>query len=253
MRCAQREMDRWTLPSLWRDSAAPVHEGRWRPGGTFLRWVTFNPRSAYRGRSTSSSPDAAECSTSTEGHARDIHSSGGPADSARDMMHSASLPQPGPGFDAFLFAPVGDDKNGMQLSVLSALARLDVDPWQEAADLARLPRSTAIERLASLVAALPGRPASQLDPGTIAVRLIALLPGRTDPNVPPRAGLPGGGKVIDSQAIVRVVAINLILVVVMLGAQWLVVSHVSSAQVAEAPAATSQTIPAQALPPNPGQ
>jgi hypothetical protein len=133
------------------------------------------------------------------------------------------------------------------------LARLDVDPWQEAADLARLPRSTAIERLASLVAALPGRPASQLDPGTIAVRLIALLPGRTDPNVPPRAGLPGGGKVIDSQAIVRVVAINLILVVVMLGAQWLVVSHVSSAQVAEAPAATSQTIPAQALPPNPGQ
>src|SRR5476649_443382 len=107
-------------------------------------------------------------------HARDIHSSGGPAESARDMMHSASLPQPGSEFDAFLFAPVGDDGNGMLLSVLSALARLDVDPWQEAANLARLPGSTAIERLTSLIAALPGRPASQPDPGTIAARLIAL-------------------------------------------------------------------------------
>src|SRR5471032_1227100 len=107
------------------------------------------------------------------------------------MMHSASLPQPGPEFDAFLFAPVGDDGNGMLLSVLSALARLDVDPWQEAANLAQLPRSTATERLTSLIAALPGRPASQPGPGTIAVRLIALLP--TDSNVPPRSAILSGG------------------------------------------------------------
>ena len=33
----------------------------------------------------------------------------------------------------FLFASVGDEQNGMPLSVLSALTRLGVDPWEEAA------------------------------------------------------------------------------------------------------------------------
>ena len=31
----------------------------------------------------------------------------------------------------------------MLLSVLSALARLDIDPWREAADLARMPKTAA--------------------------------------------------------------------------------------------------------------
>jgi hypothetical protein len=62
----------------------------------------------------------------------------------------------------------------MQLSVLSALARLDVDPWQEAASLARLPGPTAAQRLASLIAALPDWSSARLDSS----RLIALLPRR---------------------------------------------------------------------------
>jgi hypothetical protein len=33
-----------------------------------------------------------------------------------------------PEFDEFLCAPIGDDRNGTGLSVLSALARLNVDP-----------------------------------------------------------------------------------------------------------------------------
>jgi hypothetical protein len=32
----------------------------------------------------------------------------------------------------FLFATVGDEPNGMPLSVISALTRLAVDPWEEA-------------------------------------------------------------------------------------------------------------------------
>ena len=48
-------------------------------------------------------------------------------------------------FDNFLLAPIGDDNNGMQLSVLSALARLNVDPWEQAATLALLP-ADAVER-----------------------------------------------------------------------------------------------------------
>jgi hypothetical protein len=61
-------------------------------------------------------------------------------------------------FDAFLFASVGEDRDDMPLSVLSALARLDVDPRQEAAQLALLPVKTATQRLASLIAALPAGP-----------------------------------------------------------------------------------------------
>jgi len=43
-------------------------------------------------------------------------------------------------FDDFLFAIIGDDRNGMQLSVVSVLARMDLDPWHEAATLAASPR-----------------------------------------------------------------------------------------------------------------
>jgi hypothetical protein len=169
------------------------------------------------------------------------------------MMHSASFPRPGCEFDAFLFAAVGDDNNGMLLSVLSALARLDVDPWQEAADLARLPGSAATERLTSLIAALPGRPASQPDPGTISARLIALLPSPTGSSVPRHSGITVDGGVANLQAVVRVVAFNLILVVFMLSTQWLAISHASRAQVTQASAAISQASPAQSSTPNPGQ
>jgi hypothetical protein len=67
-------------------------------------------------------------------------------------------------FDAFLFAPIGEKKNGMLLSV-SALARLDRDPWREAAELARMPNETAKQRLTSLIEALPNRPWSGPEPG----------------------------------------------------------------------------------------
>jgi hypothetical protein len=89
-------------------------------------------------------------------------------------------------FDAFLFAPIGEEKNGMSLSVVSALARLDVDPWQEAADLAGLPTEIAIKRLASLITALPGLLSAHLDSGKTAARLIALLPARASSKIASR-------------------------------------------------------------------
>ena len=70
------------------------------------------------------------------------------------MTYSASVSRLGSEFDDFLFAPIGEDRNGMLLSVLSALARLDIDPWQEVAELAGLPGTTATQRLASLIAEL---------------------------------------------------------------------------------------------------
>jgi hypothetical protein len=61
------------------------------------------------------------------------------------MTRSPSISVLGSEFDDFLFAPIGEDRNDMPLSVLSALARLDIDPWHEAAELARLPGETATQ------------------------------------------------------------------------------------------------------------
>lgn len=87
----------------------------------------------------------------------------------------------------------------MLLGVLSALARLDIEPWQEAAKLARLPRVTASERLASLIAALPDEPSGHRDP-SIAARLIALLPSGASANTASRKILPGAGALTISPA-----------------------------------------------------
>jgi hypothetical protein len=89
-----------------------------------------------------------------------------------------------PEFGDFLYAPIGADRNEMPLSVLSALARLDVDPWEEAAQLSELPKDTATQRLASLIARLPGGRWTQADSRAIADRLIKLLPRRSSSKVP---------------------------------------------------------------------
>jgi hypothetical protein len=100
-----------------------------------------------------------------------------------------STPSPlGVEFNAFLFAPVFDDSTDMPLSVVSALARLDLDPWQEAADLAQLPSETAGQRLASLLARVPGGPSVHTDFEGVAPRLIALLPRPEKPQNTVRAG-----------------------------------------------------------------
>jgi len=46
-------------------------------------------------------------------------------------------------FNDFLYAPIGAEENKITLSVLSALSRLNVDPWVEAAQLSVLPKGTA--------------------------------------------------------------------------------------------------------------
>ena len=101
-------------------------------------------------------------------------------------------------FDEFLFAPVGDEENGMTLSVMSALARLGVDPWREAARLAGLPRPQAQAALAGLFDRLPDAAVQRLDSVGHATRLIGLLPAavaaaprRVGRRGPPRLGLSG--------------------------------------------------------------
>ena len=81
-----------------------------------------------------------------------------------------------PDLDRFLFATVGDEIEGVPLSVISALTRLGLDPWQEAGRLSSLSNREAIEQLARLIAELPGlfRPLGEAR--EIADRLIQLLP-----------------------------------------------------------------------------
>jgi hypothetical protein len=79
-------------------------------------------------------------------------------------------------FNDFLYAPIGAEDNTMTLSVLSALSRLNVDPWAEAAQSSALPKDIAAQRLASLIARLPGGRWVQADCAPIANHLIELLP-----------------------------------------------------------------------------
>jgi hypothetical protein len=110
------------------------------------------------------------------------------------MPHAALASILGREFDNFLYASIDEDKSGKLLSVLSALARLDVDPWREAAKLARLPEKAATERLTELIAALPDEASAHRSAGTIAIRLVALLPRGVGPMaVAPRQPSPDAG------------------------------------------------------------
>ena len=128
------------------------------------------------------------------------------------MTRASSVPRPGPEFDDFLFAPIGEDRNGMLLSVLSALARLNVDPWGEAAKLARLPAETATRHLALLIAKIPDGPSPRPDPATIAARLVALLPRWVGSGTEPSAAVRKDGTATKSRTLLFVILMVLVLV-----------------------------------------
>ena len=87
-------------------------------------------------------------------------------------------------FDRFLFAPLHDDGEA-PLSVLSALARQDVDAWLEAARLAQLPKDHAVNSLASTIWKLDSERWSPSEASITAARLIELLPSHNGPREAP--------------------------------------------------------------------
>lgn len=88
-------------------------------------------------------------------------------------------------FNPFLFASVGEDGAGVDITVLSALARLGFDPWGEAARLADLPKEAATQALTATIALLPLGNWKAADVRDIAVRLIDSLPRRGVPFISP--------------------------------------------------------------------
>jgi hypothetical protein len=143
------------------------------------------------------------------------------------MMRSIPISIPGSEFNDFLFAPICEDRNGMSVSVLSGLARSDVDPWQEAANLAQLPEETATQRLTALIGALPDRASAYPDARTIAMRLLALLPGRVAANVELSEAPRGLGAVMKS----RPWWVYVVFMSFMLGSQYLIAIHQVPAKV----------------------
>jgi hypothetical protein len=133
------------------------------------------------------------------------------------MTHSVATFFLGSEFDAFLFAPIEEDRNGMLLSVVSALARLDVDPWQEAAHLARLPPETATQRLAAVIAGLPHGLSTRPDPGVTAARLVALLPHEAASHTSVRRASLAAGPSIQSKAGIYAILCVIFIAFVMAG------------------------------------
>jgi hypothetical protein len=79
-------------------------------------------------------------------------------------------------YEDFLFAPVCEDANGMRLSVISALARMNVDPWEEATRLAAMPKAIAEKTLLSILDLVSGKSWKSPEAEAIAARLVRLLP-----------------------------------------------------------------------------
>jgi hypothetical protein len=150
-------------------------------------------------------------------------------------------------FDDFLFAPIREDKNGTLLSVVSALARLDVDPWDEAAKLAEMSGEAATQRLSALLASLPTEPASDPDRRTIAARLVALLPRRmvvagSEPKNAPRA------EVLAKSPAAMYAIYYLIFMLFILLSQWLMGSRQAPVPIGEASTPSSATAAAPTPP-----
>ena len=140
-------------------------------------------------------------------------------------------------FNRFLYASVGEDDNGMPLTVLSALARMDVDPWEEASKLTHLPQERAVTRLACLLGALRNAPVAGLDPARIAAPLIALLPCPRD-RMPPLRKVFAEAVPTKNAAAVSTFLTVLTYLIFMLLSQWLMGSLQASRQIHPPPAST---------------
>jgi hypothetical protein len=85
----------------------------------------------------------------------------------------------------FLFTPVANDANGMHLTMLSALARSGVDPWEEAARLAALSQENATQTVVQMLAGVPNGPPPGDQTTIMAARLVAQLHSSSAPRLKP--------------------------------------------------------------------
>jgi len=149
-------------------------------------------------------------------------------------MRSVSVSQLRTEFDDFLFATIGEE-NGMRLSVLSALARQGLDPWQEAEQLARSSRKSAAGRLYTLIAALPNAATSHDDRTTLVADLVLLLPKQVASTMFPDAPSERKGAPNTPRALFYVTLLNLFFIALALGGQYLAASERPSGRLDHVP------------------
>jgi hypothetical protein len=137
----------------------------------------------------------------------------------------------GPEYNNFLFAIAGE-ANGNAVTILSALARQDLDPWAEAAALSRMPSALAIPRLTRLLeaAGAAGGATTQAQIRRTATKLIALLPAAAITDIPAQLAS-GGGAIANARSII---AFLVIFMGVILGIQC--IAHFSHAPPRQGPA-----------------
>jgi hypothetical protein len=124
------------------------------------------------------------------------------------MIDRSSISRPTSFYDLFLYAPVCDQRNGMQLTVISALARMNKDPWEEAARMTAMPKAAAEKELVSILRRASDITWMQPEAEAIAVRLTQLLP---------RDGGNGRAAPTDAVRVVRVYVRRSLLWLVWLG------------------------------------
>lgn len=78
-------------------------------------------------------------------------------------------------YDEFLFAEIGEQQNGMPMSMASALTRLGLDPWEEAARLAAMPAAAAVGALSVRVARMSDLTLRASESKKLAAGLVPLL------------------------------------------------------------------------------
>ncbi len=163
-------------------------------------------------------------------------------------------------FDAFLYAAIDDDYNGMPLTVLSAFARKDLDPWEEAESLLLLGPDRSIPKLADFIRALPQGPTPRTSAEAIAMHLIGVLTRSRAPPMSagsPRVGDPArasrptappatAAAQTKPHAFVHYLLFYLLFVAVLVGSQWLSPSSEPPAHAESPPAVAPSALPPSA-------
>jgi hypothetical protein len=83
--------------------------------------------------------------------------------------------------NAFLFAEIGTEPNGTNLTMLTVLARLGFDPWAEAARWVGLPKAAVTDRVVGSLAQMKLSPQAVANIRATAARLVLLLPNQVGP------------------------------------------------------------------------
>jgi hypothetical protein len=160
-------------------------------------------------------------------------------------------------FDTFLYARLGEDLSGSSITVLSLLARQDVDPWDEAAALARMNGEEATRRLGGFIASSPAGPTPEPDAKATASRLLRLLPKAAvfRPPSRPVVARPIEGtqtraeKGIEKQKLaIRNIVLLIVLMACLLGGQWLSTTYLHGPRDEPAPVTPDAASPSQPKP-----